>query len=36
MIIKHQWLYPMTVVGNYLGCNAYNLFVHRSVFYQKV
>lgn len=34
--ISMLWLYPMTVVGNYLGCNAYNLFVHRSVFYQKV
>ena len=34
--ISMVWLYPMTVVGNYLGCNAYNLFVHRSVFYQKV
>ena len=34
--ISMLWLYPMTVVGNYLGCNAYNLFVHRSVFYKKV
>ena len=34
--ISMLWLYPMTVVGNYLGCNAYNLFVHRSVFCQKV
>ena len=30
--ISMLWLYPMTVVGNYLGCNAYNLFVHRSVY----
>ena len=34
--ISMLWLYPMTVVGNYLGCNAYNLLVHRSVFYHKV
>ena len=34
--ISMLWLYPVTVVGNYLGCNAYNLLVHRSVFYRKV
>lgn len=34
--ISMLWLYPMTVVGNYLGCNVYNLMVHSSVFYHKV
>ena len=32
--ISMLWVYPTTIVGNYLGCNAYNLLVHRSVFYQ--
>ena len=34
--ISMLWVYPTTVVGNYLGCNAYNLLVHRSVFYRNV
>ena len=34
--ISMLWVYPTTVVGNYIGCNAYNLFVHRSMFYRKV
>lgn len=34
--ISMLWLYPMTVVGNYLGCNAYNLLAHRSVFCQNM
>jgi formate/nitrite transporter FocA (FNT family) len=25
------WLYPVTVIGNYIGCNLYNIITHNSV-----
>lgn len=31
--IEILYIYPITIIGNYIGCNLYNLFVNKSLYY---
>ena len=33
--IRLLWVYPITVVGNFLGCILYNLLSHLSIFFME-